>query len=161
MSPLTYPDGARIRERQIDEAVLNDAHARGLLAKKAVAEAAQRAAVQNVLAAVNPKVFPGYWSVCADGQGFGYGNTHPSLDGHQTTDALLWLGENDVINFNAGDHDISVSMRYADYVQVEKPEPGKFAEQKEERSVETTHCLARRSPETVRRLRHRQGRLLE
>jgi len=39
-----------------------------------IATAYQRAAVQNVLAAVNPKVFPGYWSVCADGQGFGYGN---------------------------------------------------------------------------------------
>jgi Ala-tRNA(Pro) deacylase len=38
------------------------------------------------------------------------------------------LGENDVINFNAGDHSISVSMRYADYVRVEKPELGKFTE---------------------------------
>ncbi|MCY2988025.1 MAG: hypothetical protein NTY19_09205 [Planctomycetota bacterium] len=38
------------------------------------------------------------------------------------------LGENDVINFNAGDHSISVSMRYTDYVLVEKPELRKFAE---------------------------------
>ena len=38
------------------------------------------------------------------------------------------LGENDVINFNAGDHGISVSMRYADYVLVEKPELSQFAE---------------------------------
>jgi Ala-tRNA(Pro) deacylase len=38
------------------------------------------------------------------------------------------LGENEVINFNAGDHGISVSMRYADYVQVEKPELGMFGE---------------------------------
>ena len=38
------------------------------------------------------------------------------------------LGDNDVINFNAGDHSISVSMRYADYLLVEKPELGKFAE---------------------------------
>jgi Ala-tRNA(Pro) deacylase len=38
------------------------------------------------------------------------------------------LGDNEVINFNAGDHSISVSMGYADYVQVEKPELGKFAE---------------------------------
>jgi Ala-tRNA(Pro) deacylase len=38
------------------------------------------------------------------------------------------LGENDVINFNAGDHGISVSMRYVDYVPVEKPELGIFAE---------------------------------
>ena len=35
---------------------------------------------------------------------------------------------NDVINFNAGDHGIAVCMRYADYIQVEKPELGKFAE---------------------------------
>lgn len=60
----------------------------------------ERAAVQNVLAAVNPKVFPGYWSVCADGQGFGYGNTYPSLDGHQMADALLWLGQVDVVKAN-------------------------------------------------------------
>ena len=38
------------------------------------------------------------------------------------------LGENAVINFNAGDHSISVSMRYVDYVQIEKPELGAFAE---------------------------------
>jgi len=38
------------------------------------------------------------------------------------------LGENETINFNAGDHSISVSMRYADYVQVEKPELEMFAE---------------------------------
>lgn len=60
----------------------------------------ERAAVKNVLAAVNPKVFFGYWSVCADGQGFGFGNTYPSLDGHQLTDALLWLGQFDVVKAN-------------------------------------------------------------
>lgn len=60
----------------------------------------ERAAVQNVLAAVNPKVFFGYWSVCADGRGFGYGYTYPSLDGHQMTDALLWLGQVDVVKAN-------------------------------------------------------------
>jgi Ala-tRNA(Pro) deacylase len=38
------------------------------------------------------------------------------------------LVSNEVINFNAGDHSISVSMRYADYVQVEKPTLGTFAE---------------------------------
>ncbi len=38
------------------------------------------------------------------------------------------LGENEVINFNAGDHRISVSMRYADYLAVERPEVGLFAE---------------------------------
>ena len=65
-----------------------------------LAAAYEQAAVKNVLAAVNPKVFPGYWSVCADGQGFGYGNTYPSLDGHQITDALLWLGQVDVVKAN-------------------------------------------------------------
>lgn len=38
------------------------------------------------------------------------------------------LGENEKINFNAGDHSISVSMRYADYLQVESPKLGMFAE---------------------------------
>jgi Ala-tRNA(Pro) deacylase len=38
------------------------------------------------------------------------------------------LGDKDVINFNAGDHSISVSMRYADYLLAEKPELGTFAE---------------------------------
>ena len=37
------------------------------------------------------------------------------------------LGRNEIINFNAGDHSISLSMRYADYVAVEKPELGIFA----------------------------------
>jgi predicted GH43/DUF377 family glycosyl hydrolase len=60
----------------------------------------ERAAAQNVLAAINPKVFPGYFSVCADGKDFGYGNSYPSLDGHQMTDALLWLGQVDVVKAN-------------------------------------------------------------
>jgi Ala-tRNA(Pro) deacylase len=38
------------------------------------------------------------------------------------------LGLNEKINFNAGDHSISVSMRYADYLRVESPELGTFAE---------------------------------
>ena len=63
-------------------------------------EAYGKAASQNVLAAVNPGVFPGYWSVCADGRGFGYGNTYPSLDGHQMTDALLWLGQVETVRLN-------------------------------------------------------------
>ncbi len=46
----------------------------------------------NVLAALNPKVFFGYFSVCADGQGFGFANSYPSLDGHQLSHALLFLG---------------------------------------------------------------------
>lgn len=37
------------------------------------------------------------------------------------------LAENEHINFNAGDHAISVSMRYEDYVRVEKPELGTFS----------------------------------
>jgi len=65
-----------------------------------IVEACRRAATQNVLAAVNPKVFFGYWSVCADGKDFGYGNTYPSLDGHQMADALLWLGQLDVVKAN-------------------------------------------------------------
>jgi len=65
-----------------------------------ISQAYEKAAVQNILAAVNAKVFFGYWSVCADGKGFGYGNTYPSLDGHQMTDALLWLGEVEVVKAN-------------------------------------------------------------
>jgi Ala-tRNA(Pro) deacylase len=38
------------------------------------------------------------------------------------------LGESEVINFNAGDHGISVSMRYEDYLLVEKPELATYAE---------------------------------
>ena len=60
----------------------------------------RQAATNNVLAAVNSKVFYGYWSVCADGKGFGYGNSYPSLDGHQIADALLWLGQFDVVRAN-------------------------------------------------------------
>lgn len=39
------------------------------------------------------------------------------------------LGDNETINFNAGDHGISVSMSYADYLAAEKPELGEFAGQ--------------------------------
>jgi Ala-tRNA(Pro) deacylase len=38
------------------------------------------------------------------------------------------LGENETINFNAGDHSISVSMSYADYLKVESPELGSFGQ---------------------------------
>jgi Ala-tRNA(Pro) deacylase len=38
------------------------------------------------------------------------------------------LADNESINFNAGDHTISVSMRYADYLRAENPELGTFAE---------------------------------
>lgn len=55
------------------------------------------------------------------------GRTRSSLFGLPTL-CDEWLGENEIINFNAGDHGISVSMQYADYVQVEQPELGMFAE---------------------------------
>jgi hypothetical protein len=58
------------------------------------------AAVKNVVAALNPEIFFGYWSVCADGKGFGYGNSYPSLDGHQIADALLWLGRVNEVRAN-------------------------------------------------------------
>ncbi|MBI2425258.1 MAG: hypothetical protein HYV27_20700 [Candidatus Hydrogenedentes bacterium] len=65
-----------------------------------IAAAYEKAATQNVLAAVNPDIFPGYWSVCADGIGHGHGNTFPALDGHQMADALLWLGQVEVVRAN-------------------------------------------------------------
>ncbi|WP_336516693.1 hypothetical protein [Pollutibacter soli] len=71
-----------------------------ILPDKNITEAYEKAASQNVLAAVNNKIFPGYFSVCADGLGFGYGNTYPSLDGHQMSDALLWLGQTEVVKGN-------------------------------------------------------------
>lgn len=38
------------------------------------------------------------------------------------------LSKNTMINFNAGDHTISVSMRYVDYFDAEQPEMGVFAD---------------------------------
>lgn len=38
------------------------------------------------------------------------------------------LAQNEQINFNAGDHSISISMRYDDYLKVEQPTLGSFAE---------------------------------
>lgn len=38
------------------------------------------------------------------------------------------LGENETINFNAGEHSVSVSMLYADYLRAESPALGRFAE---------------------------------
>ncbi|MBI3467216.1 MAG: hypothetical protein HY000_29740 [Planctomycetes bacterium] len=38
------------------------------------------------------------------------------------------LAEHSRINFNAGDHSISVSMTYEDYLTVERPELGEFSE---------------------------------
>jgi len=39
------------------------------------------------------------------------------------------LAENEQINFNAGDHSISVSLRCADYLRVENPSLGAFTPQ--------------------------------
>jgi len=36
------------------------------------------------------------------------------------------LAEQSVINFNAGDHAVSINMRYADYAAVEQPKLGRF-----------------------------------
>ena len=38
------------------------------------------------------------------------------------------LGENEEINFNAGDHSLSISLRYADHLSVEQPERGELSE---------------------------------
>lgn len=65
-----------------------------------ITAAYEAAATQNVLAAVNPAIFPGYWSVCADGIGHGHGNTYPALDGHQMADALLYLGQVETVKLN-------------------------------------------------------------
>ncbi len=65
-----------------------------------IVEAYEAASTLDILAAVNSKIFFGYFSVCADGKGYGYGNTYPSLDGHQMSDALLWLGQTDVVKAN-------------------------------------------------------------
>jgi Ala-tRNA(Pro) deacylase len=38
------------------------------------------------------------------------------------------LADEERINFNAGDHAISISLAYAEFVRVEQPRLGKFAE---------------------------------
>lgn len=38
------------------------------------------------------------------------------------------LADNDQINFNAGDHAISICLRYVDYLTVEHPTLGRFAD---------------------------------
>lgn len=58
-----------------------------------LAEAYRQCADKSVLAALNPKVFFGYFSVCADpSQGHGSNTTFPGLDWGQSAEALLWLG---------------------------------------------------------------------
>jgi len=57
-----------------------------------IGEAYRAAADNNVLAALNPEVFFGYFSVCADARGHGNNTTFPGLDWGQSAEALLWLG---------------------------------------------------------------------
>ena len=57
-----------------------------------LAEAYQQTAENNVLAALNPKIYFGFFSVCADGVDHGRDNTFPGLDWGQSAEALLWLG---------------------------------------------------------------------
>jgi hypothetical protein len=58
-----------------------------------LAEAYRQCADKNILAALNPKIFFGYFSVCADpSQGHGHDTTFPGLDWGQSAEALLWLG---------------------------------------------------------------------
>ena len=48
---------------------------------------------EAVPAALNPKIFFGYFSVCADPTaGHGHDSTYPGLDWGQSAEALLWLG---------------------------------------------------------------------
>jgi len=89
----SHPSASFPQDRNADVYRLN-------LPEDIIVRTYQTAAVQNVLAAVNPKIFFGYWSVCADGKGFGYGYTYPSLDGHEIGDALLRLGRVDVVKAN-------------------------------------------------------------
>lgn len=62
-----------------------------------LAEAYRQAAEKSVLAALNPEVFFGYFSVCADGKGHGWNNTFPGLDWGQSAEALLWLGRTEEV----------------------------------------------------------------
>lgn len=60
-------------------------------------EAYRASAEKNVLAALNPRVFFGYFSVCADGRGHGGNTTYPGLDWGQSAEALLWLGRREEV----------------------------------------------------------------
>ena len=63
-----------------------------------LAEAYRQCADKNVLAALNPNIFFGYFSVCADPkQGHGHDTTFPGLDWGQSAEALLWLGRTDEV----------------------------------------------------------------
>jgi hypothetical protein len=62
-----------------------------------LAEAYRAAAEKNVLRALNPNVFFGYFSVCADGKGHGHNTTYPGLDWGLSAEALLWLGRREEV----------------------------------------------------------------
>jgi hypothetical protein len=62
-----------------------------------LAEAYDKSASLNILRSVNHEIFHGYFSVCADGVGHGKNNTFPGLDWGQSAEALLWLGQDDVV----------------------------------------------------------------
>jgi len=61
------------------------------------ADAYRAAAEKNILRALNPKVYFGYFSVCADGKGHGGNTTFPGLDWGQSAEALLWLGRREEV----------------------------------------------------------------
>ena len=42
------------------------------------------------------------------------------------------LGQSEQINFNAGEHTVSIRMRYVDYIAVERPVLAEFAERNEQ-----------------------------
>ena len=62
-----------------------------------IADAYRQAAERNLLTALNPSVFFGYFSVCADGRGHGGNTTYPGLDWGQSAEALLWLGRREEV----------------------------------------------------------------
>ena len=53
---------------------------------------AYEAAANELITALNPKIFFGYFSVCSDGKGHGNNTTFPGLDWGQSAEALMWLG---------------------------------------------------------------------
>lgn len=91
---------AASRAEGLLDGLLSDSHGqseRVYLPDPLVAEAYEKAAVLNILAAVDPKIFPGYFAVTTDTSDHFYGSTFPTIDGPQMVDALLWLGKIDVV----------------------------------------------------------------
>ncbi len=69
-------------------------HSRLWMPEAGLAEAYFHNAADNILAALNDDIHPGFFTVCADpGQGHGWNTTFPGLDFGQSAEALLWLGE--------------------------------------------------------------------